>query len=99
MKYTHTYRIGYKDALDLFLTLTKDTTVKPFSWEIMRRADYTNYTRIFEGALDYGIGMSFIALIRMYKNTGKRPTEIQFAFHSKGCDILSKSGKLLIGDK
>jgi hypothetical protein len=94
--YTNTYEITYKDAVNLCAGIKSG---KEFSWAILERANYTKGTKIFENALDYGIYFSFLAVIRMYKGTGKRPKSVVFAFHSKGCDILSKSGHMLVEDK
>ena len=82
----------YSDALTTFATLTKDTTVKPFSFHILNESGYTKGMKIFENALDYEIGMKFLQVVQMYRGTGKRPKTVTFAFHKDGVDILSKSG-------
>lgn len=92
MQYTTQYTIDYKEAVVLFASLTKGTTVKPFSFEILERSGYKKGIKIFENALDYEIGMKFLAVVKMYKGTGKRPKTVTFAFHKDGVDILSKSG-------
>lgn len=82
----------YADAVKKCVELTKDTTVKPFSWYIIEQAGYTKGVKIFENALDYEIGMKFLTVMKMYRGTGKRPKSVTFSFHSKGVDILSASG-------
>ena len=95
--YTHTYTMTYKDAVYLFLELTKDTTVKPFSWEIITRVEYpTTDVRWFENALDYTIGLKFLDLVNMYKGKPRRPKTVTFAFHNHGVDILSATGRVIL---
>lgn len=91
--YTHQHTMTYKDALVRFAELTKDTTVKPFSWYIIGEAKYTNHIKIFENALDYEIGLKFLSVVKLYKGSGKHPKTVTFSFHRGGVDILSASGR------
>lgn len=100
--YTKTLTLSYDDIIALMNTHKRNDNsidVKKYAWDIINRAQYANGTKIFENALDYGICISTLNVMKVFRNRGKRPVSLTYAFHSKGCDILSKSGVVLYEDK
>lgn len=89
--YTKQYTMTYREATELALELTKES-IKPFGFKIMELAGVKYGIKSFENGLDYEIGIKFVALVKSYKGTGKRPKSVTFAFHKDGVDILSASG-------
>lgn len=86
----------YKDALSLFVA---NQGGKNFGWFVAADARQNTSSKAFsvwENGSDWGCAIKFQQLVRAYKDSGKRPKMIRFAFTRDDVYLVNSAGKVII---